>query len=1610
MLVFSLVIIAKIQIGVEDHMSPNNVRTRGERMREHGSEKFTGRTKETEVFEQTIDAIKKQSKKELEKVKTAFNIYGEGGMGKTWLLWEYERICRNKNIVPIYFDIRLWDEPSISSIVDFLKILRKHLGQSVPLQKFLGSNPFANFDQCYARYMGLDELRKRDEAKNNPTPSTAERLSKLGTKMALGVGKFIPYVNEAAELVGKDNVEEAADIARESLLNSVQDFRARLQRVFNNNNDVQFYLDHQDELINSLVNVISDISAKYYLVILMDSYEEILPLDVELREKFFNLLPENVVLVLSGRNSIHDNCSPAWREDMHFFEMHEFSSQECDEYLEKRKIKSKELARTIWDFTQGMPLAAALTADIYDELSGNVKETLKIVKGTVHGKLKDRREWIIEHITERFLNLVPDNERRIIDACAVLGQMSVDTIEFLLEDKLSKNQVTKLESYSFMRGHDNNFVIHKTVRNYLLNNLHGKKPKYLGSLHLKAAKYADEQLLRTGEKVKFQDEEWAHWSLEKIYHLVQADPNVAGKDEFFKNFSSGLWELEFDYCLRLVDIVNQPLRIASFQGLEQLKKGCNSCKAKEHQQAINHFSQLLTLKTDSPYFEQMIHDTLGDLYQRTKDYESAIKHYKEAIRYFQKFDELQKVATTQLNIASCLLSLNKSDQAISLLNECIAIRETVNDNSRLTYPLYLLGSAYLQAENYPEAIGVFEKCCEIHKELKQELDVAFISYSLGDAYQKWGRFEQAIGAQKNSLQIYERLGQMDKMARGWIAIGSTYRDWKKYPESIDAIEKSLEIYQKLDQQDDIAITRNRLGVAYSDWGKFDQALEQYRIALQQYEKMDKKDKMAEVMIGTGQTYLATKEFSKAKDAFKAAQGVYLELGDEEKQIDVTGWLGGLYQKWGKYDQALVQYQTAFEYFAKTQKKLEMAVCLLAIGHVYKSWGKQSDAMDFMEQARKMFSEIETPIGVIPLLGFLAITYREWGKYDEALEQFHTNFEQLKKQGKKRDMSNTMVEIGRTYLEWGKYPEAVTAFEESQNISKNIENQEGIIGGFVWLGGTYHKWGKYEQAVDLYQKAILESEKLDKKVEIAGLRNMLGNLYKVWGKRQEAANEFVASRNIYQELDKQSEVASLSNQLGIVYREWGKPKEAIEQYQTAHKQFESLGKKNEIADVLIGIGRAFFDWEKYSDAIDAFEKSQTIYQELNIQEKIANILGWIGNARREQEMYEQALEQHQTAYKQHRGLDNKDEMIGILIGLGRDYLDWWKLSEAITKFEEAERISNEIKNQEMTANVIGWIGDTYRKWGKYDQALEKYHIVLKHYEDLGKKLETTSAKVGIGRIYSDWGKYPEAIDIFQQAQRNFLDLENQYGYGNSLDLEGYAYHDWGRYDTAIDIFNRTLEYFVQINVKEMDIAEIHFLIGKAHFETEKYQEALFHFETSQGICVRLGYSEKAIYRMRKIGETFARLGRHVDAKTVIMQGLQMSKESNFIRTKALSLSSLVKICNSREDLESSRKNFSDAVDIYSQIGNPMNIAESSKDMAYVEERFGDKDKALALYTNSAAIYRDFNRLHQLAKVLRSLGKLQKEVGIQDANLILEESANLFSNVFREDEANSTKELI
>ena len=178
-------------------------------------------------------------------------------------------------------------------------------------------------------------------------------------------------------------------------------------------------------------------------VILLDTYETLLPLDDWLRTVFLPQLPESVLTVLAGRNPPTSSwqADPGWQSVLYTIPLRNLSPDEGREYLEKCGIPADQQQSAL-DFTHGHPLALSLVTDLYSQ------------RGKV-GFTPEESPDVVKTLIERFIQQVPGPAHRAaLEACALTRVMTESLLDQMLDMPASGKGPSEgaRELFDWLRG------------------------------------------------------------------------------------------------------------------------------------------------------------------------------------------------------------------------------------------------------------------------------------------------------------------------------------------------------------------------------------------------------------------------------------------------------------------------------------------------------------------------------------------------------------------------------------------------------------------------------------------------------------------------------------------------------------------------------------------------------------------------------------------------------------------------------------------------------------------------------------------------------------------------------------------------------------------------------------------------------------------------------------------------------------------------------------------------------------------------------------------------------------------------------------------------------
>jgi hypothetical protein len=222
------------------------------------------------------------------------------------------------------------------------------------------------------------------------------------------------------------------------------------------------------------------------IVLLIDTYEILKPLDSWLREVFLPQLPENTLVVLAGRNALGAawQSDPGWRDLIRSVSLRNLRPEESRAYLSKRGVPEMQ-HRAVLEFTHGHPLALSLVADVMQGQEGLDFQPEKAPN-------------IVRSLLEQFIQQTPSPlHRTALESTALARVTTEDLLATALNREDAHEYFEWLRGLSFIESGPLGLFPHDLAREALDADLRWRNPDWYAELHKRERGYYTHKLLET---------------------------------------------------------------------------------------------------------------------------------------------------------------------------------------------------------------------------------------------------------------------------------------------------------------------------------------------------------------------------------------------------------------------------------------------------------------------------------------------------------------------------------------------------------------------------------------------------------------------------------------------------------------------------------------------------------------------------------------------------------------------------------------------------------------------------------------------------------------------------------------------------------------------------------------------------------------------------------------------------------------------------------------------------------------------------------------------------------------------------------------------------------
>ncbi|MCB9433357.1 MAG: ATP-binding protein [Ardenticatenaceae bacterium] len=525
-----------------------------------------------------------------------FNVYGQGGVGKSTLLERFRQIANDAGAISALVDEQEMDVPAV--MASFAEQFKK---QGYELKQF------------EARYRIYRQKREELEADPEAPPGLAGFAARVLTRATAHVVRHtVPGSGVVLGLVNEDELAAQAEAWVEFVR----------RRLANNKDEVQLLLKPNEILTPVFLNELNEINDEVTLVLIFDTYERTSDyLDAWLRNVLngrYGEVPLNILVIIGGRDALDRDLWIPFTGIMASLSLEPFTEDEARDYLERKGVHDEQVIDIILSLSDRLPLLVAMLA------AESPDDPTQI--GDASGTAIDR-----------FLKWVDDPLRRRIALDAALPHYLNYDVFAVLVPQETEFHFNWLKKTPFVKEKSEGWVYHEIVRTQMLRYKQRNSPQEWEELHEKLAEYFRDkrdamQLTRDEGIIR---DTWRRSESEFIYHTACIAPYV-GFDALLSHLIAilGAGRATQAFYLYCSELILQAAKETSSEGLElwgnRLVKGIVAYNSRNYPASIELFTELVSYFRKDSNSKACALRWRGQVYRLVKNYKSALDDLEEA--------------------------------------------------------------------------------------------------------------------------------------------------------------------------------------------------------------------------------------------------------------------------------------------------------------------------------------------------------------------------------------------------------------------------------------------------------------------------------------------------------------------------------------------------------------------------------------------------------------------------------------------------------------------------------------------------------------------------------------------------------------------------------------------------------------------------------------------------------------------------------------------------------------------------------------------------------------------------------------------------------------------
>lgn len=636
-------------------------------------------------------------------------IHGIGGIGKSRLIKHYQFICYS-NKVPF----AIIHGSSTLGRITLLEEIYTQLHTTFQ---------FSDFSGKLDKYREIQQkLREKIDTSTRDTPPLIRLL--------VASSSVAPAAQPIINTLGKENIEAVLSNIYHKLRKS----------------DLDLLLDPEPTLTQSFVDDLNrDLTQKRRLVIVIDSFDEILSLEDWLRSQLVMKLSINTIIIIGSRKPLSLGWGNAGiRREI----LSPISENDSRVLLNNLGIKKDSIIDDITEFAEGLPLALTLAAELAARVRADRIQQLP--------KTKELVAPLIAELTK----LAPQEITKPLEVAALVDWFDADLLSFTLEDlPLAKSIYQQISGLEFVNEDSRGrLALHPIVKKFIQEEMEKRSPRTISQFHTRIADWFGSR----ARKLKPFSQSWQVETLTSCKHRLYADEQK-GLNDIYLLFDIAYQNYAFEYCNNIVEMLER-FNLAEDGRIWYLILRIRLLEAHHNwtgmEQILNEIDS-----TGSSSFEIQAYVEVyrGRYLWRTQQWVLAEERLNKALIILNQINKPELMAIAFHALGDTYRAQGRYQEALDSCLKCVELWERLNEPFGLANGLINLGLTYRNIRLFSQAVTTLQRSTEIAKQMKATALQAKALYLQAGALLEQGALQSAKDILSASILLLEQQEQTEEI-------------------------------------------------------------------------------------------------------------------------------------------------------------------------------------------------------------------------------------------------------------------------------------------------------------------------------------------------------------------------------------------------------------------------------------------------------------------------------------------------------------------------------------------------------------------------------------------------------------------------------------------------------------------------------------------------------------------------------------------------------------------------------------------------------------------------------------------------------------------------------